>query len=424
MVMTKKQILKLLRELGRELLRQDVEGEIGIVGGAAMVLAFDARIATKDVDAIFKPSETIRRAAHKIAERNNIPADWLNDGIKGFLPGDPSRKTFILDAPGLRVWVPEPEYMLAMKAISARVDTYDGEDLRLLIRHLHLRSSEDVLKIVEKYYPAHAVPTKVTFFIEELLEATSLRSRTPSSAPGPEGAVGHIHSWRLCPQGQHWVRAHHEKIPPSKEHPDGSVIMRRAHCARNPSGKDQLYPDEILEMSRRHFPEAKNKPCPLSLGFKNGNKYDDLIAGWVQYWNEVLQPAELLEPNFVKALIATESSFNPEILAEKRNKNSARGLMQVRNDTREILGDGKGEIKDHYVNATREELSNPSINICAGVRWLFHKRDLLSKRLKRPATWLETAHRYKGTSKTTKGRADAIVKKLQKQYEELQKCGN
>lgn len=161
----------------------------------------------------------------------------------------------------------------------------------------------------------------------------------------------------------------------------------------------------------------------MNLGFKSGNKYDDLIAGWTQYWNEVLQPIEALEPNFLKALIASESSFNPEILANKQNKNSARGLMQITNEAREILGDDRGEIKDHYVNVTREDLNDPGINICAGVRWLFHKKDLLSKKLKRPATWLETVHKYKGTSKATKGRANTLVKRFQNQYEDLQKCG-
>ena len=39
MSMTKKKILKLFKELGKDLLQQGVEGEIGVVGGAAMVLA-------------------------------------------------------------------------------------------------------------------------------------------------------------------------------------------------------------------------------------------------------------------------------------------------------------------------------------------------------------------------------------------------
>jgi len=43
------------------------------------------------------------------------------------------------------------------------------------------------------------------------------------------------------------------------------------------------------------------------------------------------------EKDFVKALIASESGFDPKILANKKNKNSARGLMQITNQTRKIL---------------------------------------------------------------------------------------
>ena len=44
--------------------------------------------------------------------------------------------------------------------------------------------------------------------------------------------------------------------------------------------------------------------------FDDANKYDVLIRGWVRYWNEIFQPKNPLDPNLVKALMATESSFN------------------------------------------------------------------------------------------------------------------
>ncbi len=238
--------------------------------------------------------------------------------------------------------------------------------------------------------------------------------------PGPPVPV---HPWRVCPYGEHWVETHPEHIQPSGRHPSGSVTTRHGHCAANPSGKNQLYPEESREISRQHFSVLAIKPCPIPLEFPNGAEYDDLIAGWVQYWNKVLKPTETLEPNIVKALIATESSFKPKRLADKKNQNSARGLMQVTNDTRKILENNRGEVKDHYISATREELNDPTVNICAGVRWLFHKRDLLSSKLKRQATWLETIKKYKGTSKVSKKREGKIIDKFQKRYEALQKCG-
>ncbi|MBI4404304.1 MAG: hypothetical protein HY537_09100 [Deltaproteobacteria bacterium] len=121
-----------------------------------------------------------------------------------------------------------------------------------------------------------------------------------------------VHPWRVCPYGEHWVRTHPLHVPPSHTFPEGHTTTRHEHCAHNPSRKDQFYPDEIREIAKQHFSDLKSRPCPLPLGYGDrGSKYDDLIAGWVQYWNEVLKPDVPLDSNLVKALIATESSFDP-----------------------------------------------------------------------------------------------------------------
>ena len=125
-----------------------------------------------------------------------------------------------------------------------------------------------------------------------------------------------VHSWRLCPIGEHWVSTHPLKVSPSGRSPAGAVTVRHGHCAKNPSGKDQLYPVEIKAIAEQHFSKVKAHPCSIDLGYeKSGKAYDELIAGWVQYWNDVLGPSEPLEPNLIKALIASESGFNPKSLS-------------------------------------------------------------------------------------------------------------
>lgn len=241
----------------------------------------------------------------------------------------------------------------------------------------------------------------------------------------PKPTLPPVHSWRVCPYGEHWVRTHPMHVPPSKTHPEGSVTTRHEHCARNPSGKDQLYPDEIQEIASQNFANLKNKPCPRSLIFGvDGKKYDNLIAGWTQYWNEVLKPDESLEPNLVKALIASESGFDPNALANKKSSNSARGLMQITNESRKLLGGDHGGLKDHLITVSKAELNDPNLNICAGIRWLFEKRRLLSSRLERPATWLEAIWDYKAVKRAkTKKKAEEIKTKFYNFYAELQKCG-
>jgi hypothetical protein len=164
------EILNAFHALDAELAREGIRGEVGVVGGAAMVLVFNAREATRDVDAIFEPAGKLRAAAARVAAAQRLPADWLNDAVKGYMPADTQPRKILLDLPHLAVWVPPPAYLLAMKAIAARFDTHDASDLRVLIEHMGLTRAEQVLEVVENYYPRRQVPAKTQFFLEELFE--------------------------------------------------------------------------------------------------------------------------------------------------------------------------------------------------------------------------------------------------------------
>jgi hypothetical protein len=163
----------------------------------------------------------------------------------------------------------------------------------------------------------------------------------------------------------------------------------------NPSHRDQLYRDEMHEITDKYFSGLKGSPINDNLDYDNGNKYDALIRGWTKYWNETLEDEEPLDPNLVKALIATESSFNPKKTNRVKGKHQAIGLMQVTNETRKILANEKGELKDRLVNVTDKDAFDPTLNIAAGTRWLFQKKRLASIKLKRRATWEEGVAEYK-----------------------------
>jgi hypothetical protein len=168
--MQQEQILRALQALEEVLARERITAEIGVVGGAAMVLAFNARDATRDVDAIFVPPDKVRAAAAEVAASLHLPADWLNDAAKGYMPADTQPRSIVLDLPHLKVWIPPPAYLLAMKAIAARFDSQDAADLRTLIAHLGLRRVEEVLEVVERYYPRNQIPPRTQYFLEDLFE--------------------------------------------------------------------------------------------------------------------------------------------------------------------------------------------------------------------------------------------------------------
>ena len=174
--LTREAILRALSSLSEELGKQGVTGEVCLFGGTVMVLAFTARLSTKDVDAIFLPTPLIRDLARRIGEEQQLPDNWLNDGVKGDVsarhettPGD------LPQFPHLRLTMPVPEYLLAMKCMAARLGGTTGEptdipDIVFLIRHLGLGSARAVLDVVGQYYPANRIPVKTQYLVEGLFE--------------------------------------------------------------------------------------------------------------------------------------------------------------------------------------------------------------------------------------------------------------
>ncbi|MEX0843309.1 MAG: hypothetical protein WD120_03080 [Gemmatimonadota bacterium] len=163
-------IRRLLHLLDEELAGAGVEGEVYLVGGAVMCLAFDARPATRDVDALFRPVREIREAAARVAARTGVPSTWLTGAVKGFLDERGDFDPF-LELPHLRVFIARPEYLLAMKCASMRLgeEFRDVEDVRYLLRYLNLESVDEALEIVGRYVDEARLLPKTRLALEELL---------------------------------------------------------------------------------------------------------------------------------------------------------------------------------------------------------------------------------------------------------------
>lgn len=217
------------------------------------------------------------------------------------------------------------------------------------------------------------------------------------------------HRWRACPRGKHWVVQHDRKVPVSDLNPDGITDVE-GHCRENRSAKDELHFEEIERITSNAKPDRKWLPTGDDLGFPYGNEFDRIIAIWVQYWNEVLSPQEPLSANFVKALMASESGFRKELSIKAGPRNYAHGLLQVTDQTIQILGDIRGELRDHLIFVDRATVNEPGANIAIAVRWLFHKQDLASRRLKRLASWEESLIEYKGYLEEYRKQPDRVPK--------------
>ena len=167
--------LRRLFDLLNDDLRQSgTEAELFVVGGAVMCLAYAARPSTQDVDALFRPPGEVREAAARVAARAGVAADWLNDGVKGFVSAQGDFAPF-LELDHLRVMFAQPEYLLAMKCLALRIgaEFHDEDDVRYLLRHLDVRSYQRALDIITKYYPFERFPQKTLYALAELLPATT-----------------------------------------------------------------------------------------------------------------------------------------------------------------------------------------------------------------------------------------------------------
>ena len=169
-IFTRRKIIQLLKLLSQELEKRELKGEILIVGGSAMVIAFKARITTKDIDAIFEPKSKIYEISKEIAKNQDLPEDWLNDAVKGFMSDKAEYNTF-LDLPALKVYIPIPGYLFAMKAISMRImpESSDIEDLKLLIKIVKIKTVEEGIDIIKKYYPEKLIPQRTYYALDELI---------------------------------------------------------------------------------------------------------------------------------------------------------------------------------------------------------------------------------------------------------------
>jgi hypothetical protein len=160
-------ILRALTALGARLARRDVVGELYVVGGAAIALAFDERRATRDIDAVFEPKLIIYEEAAVVADELGLPEGWLNDGVKGFLAGPDPWPTSVFEVPGLRVQAASAEMLLALKCLAHRLGE-DDDDVRLLSEHLGLATAEEVIDLVAQVF-GEQVDLRVELFVREVL---------------------------------------------------------------------------------------------------------------------------------------------------------------------------------------------------------------------------------------------------------------
>ncbi|MGI8983086.1 MAG: hypothetical protein ACR2HM_00905 [Acidimicrobiales bacterium] len=148
------EIREAFRRLALRLERRRLVGDICVYGGAAMILAYDARRVTRDVDGLFEPHGPVLDEARAVAREMGLPDGWLNENVSVYVSRVPdANQPFIYDHPNLRVRSVSARHLVAMKAIAARRYAQDQADLVTLIGRLGLSEPADVERICAEVFP-------------------------------------------------------------------------------------------------------------------------------------------------------------------------------------------------------------------------------------------------------------------------------
>ena len=193
-----------LTEMGRRVHARGKVVEIAVYGGSALMLASNFRVATQDVDAVADTDQDlVNRLAHDIATERGWPRGWLNDGVRAYLSPNVEgmaqhhelfRTYPSEEAPGLRVFVPTPEYLLAMKLMAMRLDPAGGktdlDDILNLMDVVDITDKDQLRQFAAAFYPEARVSGRLHLGLDVIWAARQARSRTEPHAPRYLGRSG------------------------------------------------------------------------------------------------------------------------------------------------------------------------------------------------------------------------------------------
>jgi hypothetical protein len=165
-------LLDAFDRLGSAAITNDVVIDILMYGGSALMVASNFRFATGDVYIAplgdDKPA-WFDQIVEEIASDLGFAAgeNWLNDTVNFYLSRLATKERNhvefgtlprVGEAVGLRLFIPSPDYMLALKLKATRVnDPYKGEqersDIQNLIHVNGMRNADEAIAILNLYFP-------------------------------------------------------------------------------------------------------------------------------------------------------------------------------------------------------------------------------------------------------------------------------
>ena len=168
--MDRQEIEGALEEVGVELEKQGLSARLYAVGGAVMVLDYDAREMTDDVDGAVYPAEKVLEIAARVGARRGLRAGWLTDAAKIYIPvfKQPDwRPVRIVGT--LEIFTADARAMLAMKMRASR-GRRDEADLGFLLDACGITTDGEAISLYDEYFPEDPLPDRAVPMIRFALE--------------------------------------------------------------------------------------------------------------------------------------------------------------------------------------------------------------------------------------------------------------
>ena len=160
-----------------EMLGGNKQIDIYIVGGAAILLDFDYRMSTIDIDAYYKDDSILQKSINAVAKKLNLPSDWLNHDFVS-TPSFSSNITKLsaetkMYGKYIKIHSMAPKYLIAMKLKSSRPTGGDLDDIVMMIYELRYKNVpityEEIITAYKELYPDFS--NTYDYFLEKAKEA-------------------------------------------------------------------------------------------------------------------------------------------------------------------------------------------------------------------------------------------------------------
>ena len=192
-------VVALLRELGARLAARSIEADVYIVGGAAMLLAYNRAVVTRDIDAVTEQQAEVEAEAQAMAvDRGDLDRDWFNGRVKPLLPHVfDAGQVEAFHAPGITVSIASPTHLLAMKVRAAR-GLRDLDDIALLSEVIGIQSLEQIWAIADEVWGPGMVRDESRLLVGEFLLARGMAVGDAAPATRSDTRRGEAGGFTFC----------------------------------------------------------------------------------------------------------------------------------------------------------------------------------------------------------------------------------